>query len=265
MSEPNKPAAKKPTVSKAAQENQELQKEIRELKKQNEEKEMKLANLDNQKAVQQSDETAAIIENLQRQIEEIKRGQASQPVYDRSGKKEKYSTPRPEDILDDAVTFTARCVTKVIPGYMDENGVEVLAPHKIIVLQYAASDIRQDGKEQDILNFCSYSTKLKKEIEFLREHPEYGITFGENMNEVAGHNPKDYEFRTKAAEQVASMSPESVIDFARMIKLNYHNKSNKQLKSAIVAHLVSEFQKEADGLQNDLKNRILEQALKVNT
>jgi len=252
-----------PKTSRAAQENIELQKQIRELKKQNEEKEMKLASLDNQPAVKQADETAAVIENLQRQIEEIKRSAVQQPVYNAQGKKEKYREVIPEDIGDDTITFTARCVMKVIPGYQDENGVEQLPPHKIIVMNFAASDIRQDGKEENILNFCSYSTKLISEINFLRAHPEHGLTFGENMNEVAGQNPKDYEFRTRAADHVGSMSTESVIGYMKMLKVQYHKKTNKQMKDIIVSHLVKEYQSEATDLQDALKTRILEQAAKV--
>lgn len=250
-------------TSKADLERLEMQKQIKDLKKANEEKEMKLANLDNQKAVQQADETTAVIENLQRQIEEIRRSSVAQPAFNAQGKKEKYRPVTPDDVGDEHITFTARCVLKVIPGYQDENGMEVLPPHKIITMNFAASDIRQDGKEENILNFCSYSTNLISEINFLRAHPEHGLTFGENMNEVAGQNPKDYEFRTRAADQVSSMSTESIIGYMKMLKVHYHKKTNKQMKDIIVAHLVKEYQSEANDLQDALKTRILEQAAKV--
>ena len=251
------------TTSKAAQEKEELQKQIRELKKQNEEKDLKLNNLKVKEVVQQSDETMAIIANLQLQMEEMKRAAATQPVFISTDKKSKYRPVTKEDIGDDTITFTSRCTMKVIPGYMDENGVEVLAPHKMISLNYAASDIRQDGKEEEILNFCTYSTKLISEINFLKSHPEFGLTFGDNMNDVAGGNPKEYQFKTKAAEAVTSMSPESIIGYADMINVpNRYSMTNKQLKDAIVVHLVKEYVKEADDLQDKLKNRILEQAAK---
>lgn len=258
-------AAKDKKAPVAPEENKTLQAQIKELKRQNEEKDMKIMKLKTLPEVAPSNETQAIIEELQRQMSEIKNSQKTQQPIVVGGKKEKYRPVTPDDVGDDSVTFTARCVTKVIPGYMDENGMEVIAPHKIIVLNYAASDIRQDGKEQDILNFCSYSTKLVSEIEFLRSHPEYDQTFGENMNEVAGHDPKEYQFKTKAAEEVASMSPESVLAYADQLKIpNYRKKSIKSLKGLILRHLVEQFKKEADNLQDDLKKRLLAQAAKVN-
>lgn len=255
---------KQTSTSKASDENRELQKQLKELKRANEEKEMKIKRMEGQALNQPSTETQAIIEDLQKQVEEIKNSQSSKPVYNASGKKEKYRPVTKDDIGDNAITYTARCVTKVIPGYLDENGVEVLAPHKIIVMNYAASDIRQDGKEQDILNFCSYTTKLKSEIKFLESHPEYGITFGKNMNEVAGHDPKEYEFKTKAAEMAASMSPESILSYAEMMKIpNYRRKSNKELRLLIVHYQVEQFKKESETLQDKLKKSILDQALKA--
>lgn len=248
----------------ASDENKELKRQLKESKRQNEEKDMKIVRLETAPEAEPSDEIRAVIEDLQRQVKEIRKADNIKPVIGRDGKPSKYRPVRPEDIGEDAITFTARCVNKAIPGYLDDNRVEVLAPHDMILLTYAASDIRRDGKEENILTFCSYTTKLISEIEFLRSHPEYNQTFGENMNEVAGHDPKEYQFKTMAAEQVASMSPESVDGYAKMLNVkNRATKPNKVLKDIILRHLVEEYKKKADDLQDDLKNRLLAQAAKV--
>jgi len=249
----------KATLPKISEEEKELQKQNRELKRQLEEAESKLMSVDRAPEVKESNETLAVMENLRIKLEALERAQQVQ-TYTVDGKKPKYRTVMPEDILptEESVTFTARCTNKVIPGYLDQHGREILCPHKMIMLKFAASDIRQDGKEQDIINFCTYSTHLKSEIEFLRNHPEFGYTFSDNMNEVAGHDPKEYQFRTKAAEQIGSMSPESVVGYAEMLRVpGWQSMSNKQLKGIILDHLVKEFKQQANDLQDKLKEKLL--------
>jgi len=252
--------------TKAEQKIIELEKQLKEQKAKAEEAELKLKSLDRAPVVQESNETQAVLENLQAKISELEKAQKVQFITV-DGKKPMYRPVAPEDIMggdDKAVTFIARCVMKVIPGYMNEYGVEVVAPHKMIVFNYAASDIRQDGKEEDILNFCQFTTRLKSEVEFLQGHPEYGLTFGENMNEVAGHDVKEYQFKVKAAEQVNSMSPESVQEYCKMLKItNYMRKSTKELKNYIVASLVVEYKQQDKILQKNLQDRLFEQARKV--
>lgn len=253
----------KPTVTPPSQkELDELRKQLKAERGSKEELELKIKSLDRTDAVE-SNEVQAAVENLQKQLEELQKAQRVQPTFI-DGKKPKYRTVLPEDIGDDTVTFTARCVMKPIPGYMDENGVEILAPHRMILLRFAASDIRQDGKEEEVLNFCNYTTKLKSEIDFLKGHPEYGITFGDNMDEVAGHDVKEYQFKTKAAAEVASMAVETIIEHAKVMEIpNWQQKSNRELKGYIVANMVKQYMNESSKLQDELKKRIFEQAAKM--
>lgn len=260
------PAQKTETASsKASNREKELQQKLRDAEKKAEALEIKLQSVNRAPAVQQSAEVEAVIQNLQKEIEDMKRNQATAaPVILQDGKRPKYRDVTPDDIQEDTVTFYARCTLKVVSSYMDENGMEKLPPHKIITMNYAASDIRQDGKEQEILNFCSYTTKLKSEIEYLRNHPEYGITITEGMKEAAGHNVKEYQFKTKAAEQVASMSPEAIADYARMMKVpNWMKKSNKELKLIIVEAIVKDYMKQAEELSDELQKRMLANAAKA--
>jgi hypothetical protein len=202
--------------------------------------------------------------DLQRKLEELEKAQRVVPTVTVDGKRPKYRTPTKEDVADEPVVFTARSVMKVIPSYMDEHGVEVIAPFKIIVMKFAAQDIRMDGKEEDIITFCNYTAHLTPEIEFLRNHPEYNITFGENMNEVAGHNVRDYQFKTAAAAEVAGMSTESVVEHAKMLDISgWQRMSNKQIKDYIVADIVEKYRVENEKLQDDLQKRIFEQTAKI--
>lgn len=235
---------------------------IKQLKKDNEALELKLRSLDKAPAAKESDEVMTVIENLSKKIEELER--RPQQVQTIDGKKPKYQTKDPKDLLPDGegVTFTARYVLKVIPGYMDATGLEVVAPYGIISMKYAASDQRMDGKEEEIINFCSYTTRWKKEIEFLRGHPEFGVTFNDNMNKVAASNPKEHQFRSQAGHAVSGMSPESVLSYADQYKINADKKSIKDLKPLIMEAMVKDFMAQEKALNDEISDRILKQAAK---
>ena len=233
----------------------ELEQQLRDSKNKAEKLEMKSESLLAPPVVQESDETKSVIANLLQKVEALEKQSQYVPTID--GKKPKYRERDPKDLLDDTVTFTARCVLKAIPGYRDPNGREVIAPYEIILLTFAASDIRQDGREDDIVNFCNYTTAWGPEIEFLRNHPEYGTTFGENMNEVAGHNVRDYQFKVRAGQQVSDMSAESVLQYAAQLKIpNYRSKAIRELKPKIVEHIVSQYREEEKLLSDELAARM---------
>lgn len=262
---PQRRVPKPPAGSKLNPEVQKLQEQIKKLERENQEKEMKLQTLDNrdqEEAPAVSDELSLVIANLQQEIENLKkRGSGQTVVVDPNAKKgPQRRPPTPDDLVEDekARTYVARSVIKVIPGYMDQNGIEVISPHKVIRFDYAASDIKKDGKEDNIINFCTYTTRLKTEIEFLESHPEYGITFSQNMNEVAGHDAKEYEFRAKASQEVMSISPESLPAHCEQWDIKgWHGKSNRELRQIIVNKMVEAYVKEAKRQQEDLQKRIL--------
>ena len=234
---------------------------IKQLKKEKEALEMKLMSVDRAEPAQEADEVLLAMEQMRKELDEIK----SRPVQVQTidGKKQKYQQKDLKDLLPDGqgVTFTARYVMKAIPGYIDKNGMEVVAPYNIILMRYAASDQRMDGKEEEIINFCNYTTRWKKEIDFLRAHPEFGVTFSDNMNKVAGHNPREYQFRVQAGHEVAGMSPESVISYATQYKIKGSDKmSFKQLKPLILEAMVQDYVEQQKVLNSEIQARIFQQA-----
>ena len=234
---------------------------IRELTKEKEALEMKLMSVDRADAAQAPDEVLLAMEQMRKELDEIKNRPIQVQAVD--GKKQKYQQKDIKDLLPDGegVTFTARYVMKAIPGYIDKNGMEVVAPYNIILMRYAASDQRMDGKEEEIINFCNYTTRWKKEIDFLRNHPEFGVTFGDNMDKVAGHNPREYQFRVMAGHEVAGMSPESVISYATQYKIKGSDKmSIKQLKPFILEAMVLDYMEQQKVLNTKIQERIFQQA-----
>lgn len=223
---------------------QELEKKDKEIEK------LKSQLEDKPQSSQAPDE--GVINQLQAQIDQL----SKQVIGATQGKKLLFRQPTAADLQDEAITFTARSVIYIVASYTDSRGLEQLPPHKLIVFNYAASDIRKDGREEEIKNFSQYTTNLTTEIEFLRSHPFYGITFSENTNEMMNEDTKQIEFRTRAATQLSIMAPEDVFNRARELGIpNYGKKSALELKHLIVNKMAEIYKKEAEDLQNDILRR----------
>jgi hypothetical protein len=255
--------SKSPVDVNLSKELQELKKELKSRDKTIEELEIKTKLIG---APTESPDIETVIKKLQEEVDQLRNSSTTntqQPsVIYAAKEKSKYTDPKPSDIVagKEAATFISRCVTYVVPSYIDDDGIEHLAPHKLIVFRYSASDIRKDGKEDSIINFCQYTTKLKTEIDFLRAHPQYGLMFSESMTDVASFDHKEYEFKAKVAEDVGAMSAETIHEHAKI-----HNIANREkLSVTALRHiLANEFTKgyvqEAKELQ---RKRILEMKLK---
>jgi hypothetical protein len=180
-----------------------------------------------------------------------------------AGAKLRFREPNAADLVQvgEEVTFTARNVLYVVASYRDHRGLEKMPPHKLIVFQYAASDVRREGKEETVKNFSQYTTNLKTEIEYLREHPYYGIAFSENTNEMMDEDMLDTQFKIRAATQLASATPENIYVRAEQYKIqNFRNKSANQLRILVVNAMALEYKKEKKSLDDEiLKRRALGQ------
>jgi hypothetical protein len=235
------------------QELDEKNKEIERLRKQLETKEVTQA--PNQELINQLNTQAAQIDQLSRQV----MGAAQ-------GKKLLFRQPIAADLQDESIVFTARSVIYIVASYTDSRGLEQLPPFKLIMFQYAASDIKKDGREETIKNFSQYTTNLKPEIEFLRNHPLYKITFSENTNEMMNEDTKEFQFRESAALQLSTMAPENVYNRARELKIpNWEKKSAAELRFTIVQRMSELYKTEAAALQDDIiRRRVLASAVLQN-
>jgi len=180
----------------------------------------------------------------------------SQTVQD--GQKIRYKPVPPNDYQEEGVTFSSRRVYYVIGSYLNHKGVEVMPPYKLIKLQYASSDRRKEGHEETIVNSCTFTTHLKGEIKFLREHPLYGIEFFESMNQTMSADAVYSEFRVKAAAQVIAMKDESVINtcYQKGVK-NIESTGIKDLRRMLAVIYAEEYIGQAKSLQTDIERRRL--------
>jgi hypothetical protein len=198
---------------------------------------------------------SSTLDQLKSQIETLQRQMIGlAPV----GSKLMFKEPTPADLVEpgEEVTFTARSILYVVASYRDYRGIEKLPPHKLIIFTYAASDRRKDGREEQIINFSQYTTNLKTEIEFLRGHPFFGISFSDNTTEMANEDVYEINYRIRAATQLATMTPEVIFDRAREYKIpNFQKKSAEQLRHLIVMAMAADYKAEYKRQQEDLIKR----------
>jgi len=172
--------------------------------------------------------------------------------------KPRYKPVPPEDFQDEGVMFSSRRVFYVIGSYLDHRGVEVMPPYKLITLQYASSDRRKEGHEETIVNNCAFTTHLKGEIEFLRNHPLYGVEFFESLNQTMRSDGIYNEFRVKAANQVIAMKDENVINTCYQKGVNGVDKMGiKDLRRMLTGVFAEEYIGAAKELQSDIDRRRL--------
>lgn len=198
---------------------------------------------------------SGIVEQLKAQVETMQRQIIG---FAPLGSKLLFREPTAADLVPEGeeVTFIARSVLYVVASYRDYRGLEKLPPHKLIIFTYAASDIRKEGREEQVLNFSQYTTNLKTEIEFLRGHPYYGIAFSENTTEMANEDVHEINYRIRAATQLAALTPEAIFQRAEEYKIpNWHKKSAEQLRALIVAAMAAEYKAEYKAQQADIIKR----------
>lgn len=247
-----KEAMKEPSAEEALKnENEKLAREIAELK----------AKAEEQPEVKQVEAAPAIgadaqlLSTLQAQVKLLSDQVMMQQSSIADGRPRFKPVP-PEDFQEEGVTFTARTVFYLIGSYLDHKGVEVIPPYKLIKLQYASSDRRKEGHEETIVNSCAYTTHLKAEIEYLRDHPLCGIDFHENINDTMKANSIYVEFRVKAANQVIAMTDENVINNCHQKGVQgVNNTGIKDLRRMLTGVFAEEYISAAKSLQSDIEKR----------
>lgn len=236
-----------PEELKLAKENRELKKQIDELVKAQEKIKVTTEEAKQASVKEISTGSDEVIRHLQGQIDMLSTmvktgGTAKSP--DTSGLNFRPVTT--EDIAEEELTFVARKVMYLVASYVDENGVEHYPPHKLILFTYAASDIKKDGNEYTIKNYCQYNTKLKTEIDYLRKHPLYSITFFDNLNAMMGDNVMDTDFRVQAASVVNTLSPEAIMDRAKEFKMFSPKKSVEEMRAGVIQRLAESYRSQHD-------------------
>ena len=168
---------------------------------------------------------------------------ANDPINPITGKPKCWNTPvTKEDVQDRMVTFSARGTCYVTSSYDLEN-VRYYAPFKPIVFKFAGSDRRRVGKEEDIINYCVYSTNIKKEIEYLRNHPLFGWQFSENLNDMISADARKLAKMTTMVTRYRGMSMEVLLPMAQRSGLNIAKMGREEMVMELASKAIAQEEK----------------------
>jgi len=213
---------------------------------------------DDKKSIELSPEVAAVLQQLTEKVAllEAQKREPQQAIMIDPRLAPKYKPVSPDDWQEESIVFTARSILYVVGSYKNSKGVDVLPPHGPIVFQYAASDIRKEGQEQHILNYCQYTTNLKTEIAYLNSHPHYGITFSSNANEMMAEDMRETQFKVRAASMVSAMSQQAIFEKCKQYKIAYHAKQMETLKIMIIHKMSEEFSAQSKLIESERLKRM---------
>jgi hypothetical protein len=166
-------------------------------------------------------------------------------------------SPTAVDVQEETVTFSARSAGYVVSSYV-KRSVLFVAPFKPIHFQYSGSDIRKNGKAQDIVCYCTYSTNIIKEIEFLRNHPLYGIGFSENLNQTVSADAHLLYRMTAIITRLKSLTTDVMLNMAQREKINIHaGLGNEQIIMELASKMVKkELQMETERQESSFLRQV---------
>ncbi len=89
----------------------------------------------------------------------------------------------PKDILppQECVTFITHRTFYVIADDK-RNGLNIRAPKNMIVFKYESTKQVKSGRETDLIHLSTYTCSSRTELEWLRNHSHFGITFFDKIS-----------------------------------------------------------------------------------
>lgn len=98
----------------------------------------------------------------------------------------------PEDFVDEQKTYHMFGRGYVMSSYHTRRGEIKLAPYNApIYFTKSFDEVRNDGSNSRVIPFCSYRTNSRKEMEFVENHPLYGIMIYENHSRAVKATESD--------------------------------------------------------------------------
>lgn len=160
----------------------------------------------------------------------------------------------PDDFDPKGATFVAYGLGIIVSSYM-KDGAERLAPYnKGCQFNYDCSDRRVNGKEEHYIHICKFSTKSKKEIEFIRESPQYGISIFESARKVVNSDPEVVAKMASATSMIENLRQDNLFARANSLGIDVaqgYDKVKAELIALTYKELVSQEQHQAEKRAND--------------
>lgn len=183
-----------------------------------------------QAVAQPSMDTATLAAVVAAAVKQVMESQAppAQQSYDSS----QVATPDADDVLteEETVTFAMRGAGWFTRSYI-RNNQTFIAPYGIIRFDEVITDIITNARgDEDVMRISTFACRSKKELLYLRNHPEIGFTFteidGNNLGQLI-NNPRYLEAQTSIfyLNQIRSMEPHLKIQVARELGIDVNNPS----------------------------------------
>ena len=150
----------------------------------------------------------------------------------------------PADVLpqNEWVTFIQHSVGTVIVDDL-RNGKPVRVPFGKIEFTYESTKAVKNGKEHEVHNFCKYTCKSKKELQWLRGHSLYNIIFFENIKGAMSTDASKAMKLATVVRGLSSMGSHDIIHMAKSYGIEMHENVNA-MRGEIALKLVEEQMKD---------------------
>ena len=151
-----------------------------------------------------------------------------------------------DDLLpdDEQTTFVAHKVFYVITD-AKIAGRNVRVPYEPIEFKFFGARQAQRGKETDLFTFCCYTTKSRKEKEFLMKHPLFGMMFFKSINDAISVDGRKAAKLAKAMTSLLSYGQQQLINLARQYNTPITN-DIQEIRAALASKIADEQMKQEE-------------------
>jgi regulator of replication initiation timing len=129
------------------------------------------------------------------------------------------------DLLETPIYFFAHTSNYGTIGYTAKNGQSVLAPGKVSFdkyLRYEAKNRVNRSKTARMVSISRFATQSKEMVEFLKGHPEFGITFFMTPKKAHVEDARLSDVMAKFSNQVRGLSDAAVISRIKAFGIPMH-------------------------------------------
>jgi hypothetical protein len=176
-------------------------------------------------------------------VKQLKKSE--EPVYDPMAAT-RMDTIDLDDLLPDEeqTTFVAHKVFYVVTD-AKIAGRNVMAPYGAIEFKFFGARHSQRGKETDLFTFCCYTTKSRKEKEFLMKHPLFGTMFFTSINEAVSVDARKASKLAKAMTSLLSYGQQQLINLARQYNAPITN-DLQEIRASLASKIAEEQMKQEE-------------------
>jgi hypothetical protein len=144
------------------------------------------------------------------QLNKLKTSSARESLNEESN----YISELEEDWLEQPVVFFAFSLNFSIHGDK-RRGLESLPPHGAIKFKPLVRTRRKKGRDVQVVSVSSVKVQSQSELDYLRNHSQYGIAFYENMESAMNVDSTWAQKMVEAQQSISKLSDMQIIARAK--------------------------------------------------